>query len=66
MIAPRRPPKAYRVTLVFQSGPKFSCVEQAHDIPTAIAQAMRYARACGWDGELRKKFVNEIDQEMAA
>ena len=65
MIAPRRPPKAYRVTLVFASGPKFSCTEQSHDIPTAIAQAMRYARACGWNGEIKKRFVNEIEEQAA-
>ena len=66
MISPRRPPKAYRVTLVFASGPKFSCVEQAHDIPTAINQAVRYSRACGWTGDIVKRFVNEEEQEQAA
>ena len=61
----RRPPKAYRVELKFSTGPAFSCIEQAHDIPTAIAQAMRYARACGWNGEIKKRFVNEIEEQTA-
>lgn len=66
MSTARRPLKAYRVELKFSTGPAFSCIEQANDIPTAIAQAMRYARACGWNGEIKKRFVNEIEQERAA
>lgn len=66
MVAARRPPKAYRVQLVFRSGPAFTCVEQANTIPQALDQAMRYARALGFCAELKKRFVNEIEQEATA
>lgn len=62
MTTNRTPPRAYRVTLKFDSiGPAFACIEQAHSIPMAITQAERYARSCGWNGEVIKRFVNEVD-----
>lgn len=52
--------RKYEVTLHFDSMKcSFVAHEVATSIPAAIAQAIRYAKACGFTGDITKKFVKE-------
>ena len=55
----------WEITLEYASAPAFITIEVASTLALAIAQAVRYAKACGWTDAPRKKFAKELTNPSA-